>query len=338
MPPAGYEPFLAEILARPEEDAPRLVYADWLEEQGDPRAEFIRLQCQLAARGRLDPAYEHLCDRSSATLNEFGELWRAELPAWARAGCEFRRGFVERVAVWSREHFPYLGELWQYAPIQTLALHDFAGAMPQFVETGVLNWLPNLELLDSRAGFQELRDLLRLTDEDQDGKPDALGIRRLAILGLEIRDAALVFLANKAELPELRTLEMLRCSMTDRGLSLFADTSRLPKMNWLDLSENELGDPGASFLANASNRRNLEQLHLREAGITDEGVRYLAEATFADNLLVLNLSGNRLSDESAFVLAERFPTLQRLVVRNCFFTPRGMLRLHEQFGARVQVR
>ena len=45
--------FLRTILASPEDDAPRLVYADWLDENGDPdRAEFIRLQIRL---GRTDP-------------------------------------------------------------------------------------------------------------------------------------------------------------------------------------------------------------------------------------------------------------------------------------------
>lgn len=37
--------FLATIKEHPDGDGPRLVYADWLEECGDPRAEFIRLQC-----------------------------------------------------------------------------------------------------------------------------------------------------------------------------------------------------------------------------------------------------------------------------------------------------
>src|SRR5262249_36968134 len=34
--------FLDAILEAPEDDAVRLIYADWLEEQGDPRGEFIR--------------------------------------------------------------------------------------------------------------------------------------------------------------------------------------------------------------------------------------------------------------------------------------------------------
>ncbi len=40
---------LAAILAAPDDDAPRLVYADWLDEQGEgERAEFIRVQIELA--------------------------------------------------------------------------------------------------------------------------------------------------------------------------------------------------------------------------------------------------------------------------------------------------
>jgi uncharacterized protein (TIGR02996 family) len=39
--------FLLAILAAPHDQASRLVYADWLEERGDPRGEYLRLHCQL---------------------------------------------------------------------------------------------------------------------------------------------------------------------------------------------------------------------------------------------------------------------------------------------------
>jgi uncharacterized protein (TIGR02996 family) len=48
--------FLQDILAHPEEDGHRLIYADWLNEQGGrgdvERAEFIRVQCSLGERER----------------------------------------------------------------------------------------------------------------------------------------------------------------------------------------------------------------------------------------------------------------------------------------------
>jgi uncharacterized protein (TIGR02996 family) len=50
--PVDDEAFLRAIGAAPEDDAPRLVYADWLDDRGDAaRAEFIRVQCELARRG-----------------------------------------------------------------------------------------------------------------------------------------------------------------------------------------------------------------------------------------------------------------------------------------------
>ena len=43
------EGLMAAILAAPDDDLPRLVFADWLEENGEAeRAEFIRVQCELA--------------------------------------------------------------------------------------------------------------------------------------------------------------------------------------------------------------------------------------------------------------------------------------------------
>lgn len=53
--------FFADILAHPEDDTPRLVYADWLEDNGQPeRAEFIRIQIELERRrrGPLGPVPE----------------------------------------------------------------------------------------------------------------------------------------------------------------------------------------------------------------------------------------------------------------------------------------
>jgi uncharacterized protein (TIGR02996 family) len=44
--------FLRAIIAAPDDDLPRLVFADWLDERGHhARAEFIRVQCELAGTG-----------------------------------------------------------------------------------------------------------------------------------------------------------------------------------------------------------------------------------------------------------------------------------------------
>ena len=53
----------AAIIAHPDEDTPRLVYADWLDEHGDPdRAAFIRVQCRLADMPPSDPDWVDLIE------------------------------------------------------------------------------------------------------------------------------------------------------------------------------------------------------------------------------------------------------------------------------------
>ena len=70
------EAFLQAIIEAANDDAPRLAYSDWLEDNGESaRAEFIRVQCRLAALDADDPErpalqrreYELL--RSSVTSN-----------------------------------------------------------------------------------------------------------------------------------------------------------------------------------------------------------------------------------------------------------------------------
>ena len=48
--------FLQAIREAPEDDTPRLVYADWLEERADPRAEYLRLEARAreVLPGRAD--------------------------------------------------------------------------------------------------------------------------------------------------------------------------------------------------------------------------------------------------------------------------------------------
>ena len=52
-----HDAFLRMICDDPHSDAPRLVFADWLEEHGDPRGEYIRKSIELAEWGVTPRAY-----------------------------------------------------------------------------------------------------------------------------------------------------------------------------------------------------------------------------------------------------------------------------------------
>src|SRR5262245_7494859 len=67
--------FLAQLDANPDDDTTRLVYADWLEERGDPRAAFLRLDLEVAAR----PADQELEDTLRSVREPLDAAWVARV-------------------------------------------------------------------------------------------------------------------------------------------------------------------------------------------------------------------------------------------------------------------
>ncbi len=88
------------VIAAPENDLPRLVFADWLEEHGEPtRAEFIRLQCELGQVEEFGPRWRALRERAEKLLGPNREKWSQELAGRKLLNVEFRRGFVGEATV-----------------------------------------------------------------------------------------------------------------------------------------------------------------------------------------------------------------------------------------------
>jgi uncharacterized protein (TIGR02996 family) len=90
------EALLTAIFAAPDDDAPRLVYADWLDEHEEPaQAAFIRTQIELARTDantdEHDQVAERLFSRWDQFLTELGPVAAGVmlLPS------DFRRGFVD---------------------------------------------------------------------------------------------------------------------------------------------------------------------------------------------------------------------------------------------------
>lgn len=82
---ATHAGFISDICEHPEDDSIRLIYADWLEDHGDPeRAEFIRVQVELFATygnrlDRLRPIVPtHECVKC-------GALWQRHHSGWSLA-------------------------------------------------------------------------------------------------------------------------------------------------------------------------------------------------------------------------------------------------------------
>jgi uncharacterized protein (TIGR02996 family) len=83
---AAADPFLRAVIADPDDDLPRLIAADWLDEHGQPeRAEFIRAQVELA---KLEP---DCCNDVECPCKDLRsrerELWKANWLTWSTPVC-----------------------------------------------------------------------------------------------------------------------------------------------------------------------------------------------------------------------------------------------------------
>jgi uncharacterized protein (TIGR02996 family) len=114
------------VCEHPADDTPRLVYADWLEENGQPeRAEFIRLQCEDREFCRRFPDLAAARTRASDLLRVHGRQWEMELPllrgvSW---GSHFVRGFLDAAWITSASALVAVAdELFAATPLQRLTL------------------------------------------------------------------------------------------------------------------------------------------------------------------------------------------------------------------------
>src|SRR5688572_25329619 len=98
------EALLAAIVADPDDDLPRLAYADWLEENGNEadrdRAEFIRVQCQLALLPAGDSREKDLHKRQWELFTTHRGTWGAGGPRFpgitSHCGCNKVRNLWPR--------------------------------------------------------------------------------------------------------------------------------------------------------------------------------------------------------------------------------------------------
>lgn len=95
---------LAAICSHPDDDTPRLIFADYLDENGQPeRAEFIRVQCEIAKLPDclFIPMGQELPCRASARptviscqpCRRFGELGKQERELWESNRREWEMSF-----------------------------------------------------------------------------------------------------------------------------------------------------------------------------------------------------------------------------------------------------
>jgi uncharacterized protein (TIGR02996 family) len=284
--PTDAEPFLQRIRAFPDEDSHRLIYADWLEEQGDrPRAAFIRIQIALAALPEDNHRRIGLLASERELLDGHMRDWKAPFSGLAD-GPEFRRGFVEEVNVSARQFLARADELFAAGPIRHVHLLDIGNNLESVLQSPFLGRLTALTVFAQHAGESLARGIARC--------PHLSGLQQLHLRRNRLEDGAAEQLAASPFLTNLEELDLSENNLTESGARAIAGSSNLSNLRRLELSHNPLGPGGAGLLAGSDRLDSLERLGL---GNTDIGVPRLHGLPGVSGLLriaTLDLTGNRL--------------------------------------------
>jgi uncharacterized protein (TIGR02996 family) len=121
---------IAGIRAAPDEDAPRLVCADWFEEQGDEasvaRADFIRVQIERARLPVEDVRHSELQARELRLLKRHAATWCGSHFTFKKV--RFRRGFIEGVHLHLRHFLYHRRQMLALEPVRDVRLTGWCRA------------------------------------------------------------------------------------------------------------------------------------------------------------------------------------------------------------------
>lgn len=190
---------LQTILEQSDEDAPRLMYADWLEERGDPRGEFIRVQCELARKGLPEGRRIELEVREWQLQTAHEKDWVGPLRGWVDAW-GFQRGFIEQVTLSARDFLDHAEDMFQWTPLREVRLLGASEFLHELADCPYLGRLARLDLSSNDLGNAGIQVLAV--------SPYLTGLRDLCLRGNHIDTAGAQALAASPYLTRLTTLDL----------------------------------------------------------------------------------------------------------------------------------
>lgn len=251
------EQMLAAIIAAPDDDRPRLVYADWMMERGDPRGEFIALQLKLGrtlsgAQGRYasptglkEAELAQLKQREVELIKRYEKVWVPRercFRTWA-----WRRGFLASVVADMATFAEQVGTVARM-PLESARLTGFK---PEHVKTVMAARAhPTLRFFDLSLNRLNARTI------------EVLRARLFSSargLDLAVNDFSKPATAQALatlELPALERLSLNGTKLTDEGLARLAQAPFFARLTHLDVCANRaLTFNGLQALRNAKSLR-----------------------------------------------------------------------------------
>jgi uncharacterized protein (TIGR02996 family) len=318
--------FLRVIKADPDADVPRLVFADWLDEQGDTdRAEFIRLQVRgatLAGRTESTPPHVRLAKlyarHQADWLGPWREMGLEVLGPGGDTPSEAEQGWAPRL--W-----------WSRGLLQVrIGLTDLLAAPAAFLAQA-WEWVEALTVTDPRSNA-----VAALAAQPWLTQLARLSVRTFRSTSLG--DLGAQLLAQSPHLGNLADLRLPAQNLTATGIVALVESAWLPQVQRLICEFNQLDDTGGTALASVRWTR-LRHLGLRRCGLTDTTAFALAQTSSLATLRRLELFGNHIGNLGALALGEA-PAAQSLDLldlsdNNINTATRAALR--HNFGPRIKL-
>jgi uncharacterized protein (TIGR02996 family) len=326
------EAFIQAIREEPDDDAVRLIYADWLEDQGVPeraaRGEFIRVQVEQARTSINDPCYLALQIREEALLQTHWDAWVGPLRealgnptgssfhnAWldrpfaATALSHFRRGFVETVTVTGRRFINCAEKLARLTPIRQVRLGLAGSLIDQIGQLSMLSQVESLEFVDyfvNPLGPACARELAR--------SPHLGRLRRLGLQRNNLQNEGLQALASAPWLAGLHRLNLVENGLSGQGFQALTSSPFVPRLTALSVGSNLPGN-GLIPLVRSPLVSHLRSLDLSNSAIHPDTLAEALAGAPLEGLTHLDLSRNPLGPRGANTLAET-PVLGQLTTLN----------------------
>ncbi len=302
---------MAAIIANPDDDTPRLVFADWLQEHGDKhgqaRAEFIRLQCELAQQGESNPRTPET-RRAAALKSKHMAKWVGPLSK-GRTGLKFARGILQDWYVTAAEFAKKLHQEAVCEGFPRVGVYDLLTTggtkhVEVIANSPAIEWVSAILWLNAKVDNDGLRAFAK--------SPHTFRLSRFLLTDLRCTDAGLGVFAKSKGFGNLRTLG-LRChsveaKYTHKGILRILESSNFPRLDSLDILDDVpppgfrqsefYGDPtlsrlrvfwspamsDARLICGCRHFTQLEELRISSSHITDTHARTLLNNPALANL------------------------------------------------------
>lgn len=262
---------LDAVHAAPDDDAPRLVLADWFEENGEvERAGFVRTQ--IAMRREYETNLRLTARLEQLFLEQrglFHQAWASVArQCLSSAVAHYTRGFFDgSVRVTAEQFATFLPDLVPWiGPNAWVFIADCQGSH-----------------LDQAKGLPELKWVRRLgftwpiRDQPQTSHADVSG------------------LLKSPHLSRLTHLQLAHLNMTRRIVEELCEADNLEGLQYLNLHGNRLGTAGLLRIADNPRFGSLANLDLSDTGATTRGVIAILSSPHLRSLQKLSIGDNNLS-------------------------------------------